>query len=235
MDQKILNNIKRIKEIIVEGGNLDMVQLKQTNYSNLKYDTDQTQYDYVNKSLLDDLNEAGKATNIVLTITTAKSGHNSYVKGKKVKSRHMFGTGVDIALLDGIGDKYANHLDYKKDFREKGDKIKNYLVNNLGYTWNVESGNPKAVLWLTYAGGNHYNHLHVSNQNVESSEFESEESSTKDGQDIEMKTDENLPEDVKLFQKIMGSEYLGMKVSDWVEVKKDPMKMLQFVFKLLDF
>jgi murein DD-endopeptidase MepM/ murein hydrolase activator NlpD len=42
-------------------------------------------------------------------------------------------------------------------------------------------------------------------------------------------------EDEKLLEKIMGSQYLGMKVSDWVEVKKDPLKMLQFVFKLLDF
>jgi hypothetical protein len=54
--------------------------------------------------------------------------------------------------------------------------------------------------------------------------------------DINLSTDDkNKKEDEKLLEKIMGSEYLGMKVSDWVEVKKDPMKMLQFVFKLLDF
>jgi hypothetical protein len=33
----------------------------------------------------------------------------------------------------------------------------------MGYVWNSESGNPKAVLWQTNKGGNHFNHVHVSN------------------------------------------------------------------------
>jgi hypothetical protein len=41
--------------------------------------------------------------------------------------------------------------------------LKDALVA-LGYTWNKESGNDKAVLWQTNIGGNHYNHLHVSNR-----------------------------------------------------------------------
>jgi protein tyrosine/serine phosphatase len=156
---KILISEKQLNFLLEE-----KIQIKDTNYSHVKYDLDATQNDYVNKPLLDDLNEAGKALNIVLTITTAKSGHNPYVKGKKTKSRHMFGTAVDISILNGISDGYATRSNYKKDFRELGNKIKNYLVNNLGYIWNVEYGNPKSVLWLTDTGGNHYNHLHISNR-----------------------------------------------------------------------
>jgi hypothetical protein len=38
----------------------------------------------------------------------------------------------------------------------------------MGYTLNTESGNSKAVLWQTNTGGNHFNHLHVSNNSGES-------------------------------------------------------------------
>jgi hypothetical protein len=34
----------------------------------------------------------------------------------------------------------------------------------MGYRWNSEKGNDKAVLWQTDMGGNHFNHLHISNQ-----------------------------------------------------------------------
>jgi hypothetical protein len=34
----------------------------------------------------------------------------------------------------------------------------------MGYALNAEGGNQKAVLWQTDTGGNHYNHLHVSNK-----------------------------------------------------------------------
>ena len=74
----------------------------------------------------------------------------------------MSGAGVDIGLLNGINSSGT-------EFRALGDKLKDSLVS-LGYTWNSESGNPKSVLWQTNTGGNHYNHLHVSNNSGESSE-----------------------------------------------------------------
>jgi hypothetical protein len=40
--------------------------------------------------------------------------------------------------------------------------LKDALLD-LGYKLNIESGNLKAVLWQTNTGGNHFNHLHVSN------------------------------------------------------------------------
>ena len=159
----ILNN----KNIINEDYNL--VKLSSTGYSNLKYDKDGTQNDSVNKPLLDDINSAAKSVGIVATITTAKTGHHRTVKGSKSISRHMNGTGVDVAILDGVGSGGAsNATNGLAKFRELGFKLKDALVS-MGYTWNTESGKDKAVLWHTNIGGNHYNHLHISNRTGQSS------------------------------------------------------------------
>ena len=159
----ILNN----KNIINE--ELNLVKLNSTNYSNLKFDSDGTQNDSVNKPLLDDINSAAKSVGIVATITTAKTGHNRTTKGSKNVSRHMNGTGVDVAILDGVGSGGAsNSKNGLPKFRELGFKLKDALVS-MGYTWNTESGKDKAVLWHTNMGGNHYNHLHISNRTGQSS------------------------------------------------------------------
>jgi hypothetical protein len=159
----ILNN----KNIINE--DLNLVKLNSTNYPNLKFDSDGTQNDSVNKPLLDDINTAAKSVGIVATITTAKTGHNRTTKGSNNVSRHMNGTGVDVAILDGIGSGNAsNATNGLAKFRELGFKLKDALVS-MGYTWNTESGKDKAVLWHTNIGGNHYNHLHISNRTGQSS------------------------------------------------------------------
>lgn len=146
---------------------LELVQLNDTSYSNLKYDTDGTHLDSVNKPLLDDLNAASKAAGIVTTITTASTGHPSNtVNG--IPSRHTKKTAVDISILNGIGSGGAtNSANGNAEFRSLGNKLKDALVS-MGYSLNVESGNDKAVLWQTNTGGNHYNHLHVSNNSGES-------------------------------------------------------------------
>ena len=78
-------------------------------------------------------------------------------------SRHSKQTAVDIGILNGVGAKGATNANNgNPEFRNLGFKLKNALVS-LGYTWNQERGNEKAVLWQTNIGGNHYNHLHVSN------------------------------------------------------------------------
>ena len=136
------------------------VRLSDTNYSNVKYDNDATRNDTVNRALLDDIQQAASNVGIVATITTAKSGHRQQTTSGNT-SRHMSGAGVDIGLLNGINSSGT-------EFRALGDKLKDSLVS-LGYTWNSESGNPKSVLWQTNTGGNHYNHLHVSNNSGESS------------------------------------------------------------------
>ena len=160
-EEILINN----KNIISE---LELVRLNDTNYSNLKYDTDGTQYDSVNKALLDDLDAASRAAGIVTTITTAKTGHSdNTVTGNK--SRHGQQTAVDIAILNGVGSGGAtNASNGNAQFRTLGDRLKDALVS-MGYTLNTESGNNKAVLWQTNTGGNHFNHLHVSNNSGETS------------------------------------------------------------------
>ena len=175
------------KKSIIEG--LTMSKLSQTNYSNLKYDNDATKNDSVNKALLDDINAAAKSVGIVATITTAKSGHNKNVKGSNRTSRHMNGTGVDVAILNGKGAGGAsNATNGNAEFRTLGTKLKNALVS-MGYTWNVESGNDKAVLWQTNTGGNHFNHLHISNRLDKSSN-----KPTEDDKDDDKDSEENKPE-----------------------------------------
>lgn len=150
---------------------MNLMRLGDMSYSHLKVDDD-IKNDKVNEPLLQDLQKAGEMADVVLTITTAKSDHNPYVKGTKRKSRHMAEVAVDIAKLDGKGSGGAtNGSNGRAEFREKGNKVKNALVA-MGYTWNTEKGNPKAVLWHTNTGGNHYNHLHVSNKTGQSSDID---------------------------------------------------------------
>jgi hypothetical protein len=130
------------------------VEIGDTNYPNVKVDND-SRYDQVNDELLADLQKAGESSGVVATITTASTGHSKYTTTGN-ESRHGFGTAVDIAILNGVG--FGN-----SSFKQYGDKLKDALVS-MGYQWNSESGNAKAVLWQTSIGGNHYNHLHVSNK-----------------------------------------------------------------------
>ena len=159
--EEILTNNKNILS------ELELVKLNDTNYSNLKYDNDGTQSDSVNKPLLDDIDAASKAAGLTATVTTASTGHSvKTVTGNT--SRHGQQTAVDIAILNGIGAGGAtNSADGNSEFRSLGNKLAKALVS-MGYTLNTESGNSKAVLWQTNTGGNHFNHLHVSNNSGES-------------------------------------------------------------------
>jgi len=162
------NTILQNKDFIKEAATF--VKLSSTGYSNVKYDNDGTQNDSVNKALLDDIQTAAKSVGIVATITTAKTGHSKNVKGSNNVSRHMNGTGIDVAILNGIGaDGASNPTNGNANFRALGNKLRDALVS-MGYTLNAEgSANPKAVLWQTNTGGNHFNHLHISNNSGVSS------------------------------------------------------------------
>ena len=112
--------------------------------------------DKINTTLLQDVQNAAKSAGLKVNITTAVSGHG---KG----TRHETGNAVDVARINGIGSGGAtNSTNGNAKFRELGNKLKDELVS-MGYIWNSESGNPKAVLWQTNTGGNHYNHVHISN------------------------------------------------------------------------
>lgn len=145
---------------------MKLTRLGDINYSHLKVDAD-IKNDKVNDALLQDLQAAGLSADVILRITTAKSDHDEdTVDGRT--SRHSLQTAVDIANLDGINSWNEKGTATSENpgnpaFREKGNKVKDALVS-MGYLWNKEYGNPKSVLWLTNTGGNHYNHLHVSNR-----------------------------------------------------------------------
>ena len=181
MNQILIEEINKNKRLMNLLEN-DLVKLSNTSYSNVKYDNDATKNDLVTKALLDDIQKAADSVGVTATITTAKSGHNAHVKGSKRTSRHMSNVAVDVAILNGIGSGGAsNSRNGNAEFRRLGNKLKNALVS-MGYSWNRESGNDKAVLWQTNTGGNHYNHLHISNRTGVSSgiDIDSEDSDTEE-------------------------------------------------------
>jgi len=156
-----ISNMKKLMKI-----NEAMISVKDGGYSSITTDSDSTSSDKINKALLDDIEAAAKAVGLKPVITTASSGHPD--EGTS-KSRHSKQTAVDIAIIDGINSGGAKDAKSgNPSFREKGNKLKDALVK-IGYVWNVESGNPKSVLWQTNTGGNHFNHLHISNENEEAS------------------------------------------------------------------
>jgi len=119
--------------------------------------------DNINTALLQDVQNAAKSAGLKVNITTAISGHD---KG----TRHETGNAVDVARINGIGSGGAtNETNGNAKFRELGNKLKDALVS-MGYVWNTEIGNSKAVLWQTDKGGNHFNHVHISNNSGETSE-----------------------------------------------------------------
>jgi hypothetical protein len=149
-----INSIKKLMNITEEE-----ISVKDGEYNIITTDNDATSTDKINKALLDDIEVAAKMAGVKPVITTASSGHNS------PNSRHSDRTAVDIAIIDGINSGGAkDEKSGSSNFRNKGNKLKDALVS-MGYKLNSESGNPKAILWQTNLGGNHYNHLHVSNTN----------------------------------------------------------------------
>jgi hypothetical protein len=106
----------------------------------------------LNPSLLSAISAAAVNAGVTVTITTGIGGHDANTNSGNV-SRHTTGNAVDIAIIDGIAAKTGNAI-----AKEKADKFVSQLIT-AGFSRNVESGNPKAVLWNT---SGHYNHIHVS-------------------------------------------------------------------------
>lgn len=144
------------------------VPIKNLTDGNVNVDGD-ISTDNINSYLIDDLKTVSRQTGIKIQITTAKSDHGKGTKSGNT-SRHYTNQAVDIAKLNGQGSNGAsNGKNGSAQFRDNGNKIKDALVK-LGYKWNSEGkSNPKAILWQTNTGGNHFNHLHVSNTSGEGS------------------------------------------------------------------
>jgi D-alanyl-D-alanine dipeptidase len=211
MKKEILNEVDRIKSLMIL--ETETILLKDVTYPNVKVESGIIQKDTVPKSLIDDLDTAANKAGVVVTITAAKSDHSSETTTGNL-SRHSTGQAVDISIIDGIGSGGAtNSQDGNIEFRKKGNKLKDELVN-LGYTWNVESGNPKAVLWQTNIGGNHFNHLHVSNK------------SGMPGASGEDKSDKSPTDEKELLNKIMNTEIAGKKVKEILNVSEEEIEKL---------
>lgn len=182
-----ISSMKKLMKI-----NEAMISVKDGGYGSITTDSDSTSSDKINKALLDDIEVAAKAVGLKPVITTASSGHPDEGTGK---SRHSRQTAVDIAIIDGINSGGAKDAKSgNASFREKGNKLKDALVS-MGYVWNIESGNPKSVLWQTNTGGNHFNHLHVSNENEESSTPSQTTSTTAEPEDFETSILGNPPKE----------------------------------------
>jgi|694.fasta_scaffold57912_5 hypothetical protein len=153
---KLIKDILSIYDTILENKEMgeavdsyDNVDFKRIGHGNPASDN-------ISTTLLQDIQTAAKNAGLKVDVTTAVSGH-------KKGTRHETGQAVDIAIINGIGsDGATSGTNGNAKFRELGNKLKDTLVS-MGYVWNSESGNPKAVLWQTNKGGNHFNHVHVSN------------------------------------------------------------------------
>lgn len=163
--ETILNDTKKrfVNEVM-------LVPINQKDYPNITTDSD-TRFDQVNKSLLDDIQSVAKSMGVTVKITTASSGHSSKTTSGNL-SRHPSGQAVDISFFNNYGSpgaKSANEVE--SNFKSLADSFVSKLTS-MGYSRNSEGGNPKSVLWFfndTDKGGNHFNHVHVSNTTTSSS------------------------------------------------------------------
>jgi hypothetical protein len=145
----IYNTILENKEMVEVSDIYDNVDFKDNVVGNSK-----PSQDNINTSLLQDVQTAAKNAGVVVNVTTAVSGH-----GTDKPTRHVSGNAVDIAMINNKAVSGSNRAD--------ADKFVDALVR-MGYSKNVESGNPKAVLTFGFPG--HDNHVHVSNNSGQSSE-----------------------------------------------------------------
>ena len=123
-----------------------------------------------NPNLISDVIKALKIANISAEIHYSRDGHGKYTANGNI-SRHWAGNAVDLSFIDGVGNKGGAGSNkglccpYSEKFMSGGDKIVAAL-EKLGYSFG-EGGNVKGYLWRTDIGGNHWNHVHVSNSNRE--------------------------------------------------------------------
>lgn len=118
----------------------------------------------INPILISDIIKALKAINMRAEISWARTGHSKYTDKGNI-SRHWSGNAVDISRIEGEGNpegRSSNKGIGSATFMKNGDRLVQQL-EKMGYTFG-ESGKTKGYLWRTNIGGNHWNHVHVSNK-----------------------------------------------------------------------
>lgn len=216
MKKELLNEINRCLNLMNLSEAQETMKLGDESYDRVSVDSD-TQGDTIPTNLLADINTAAERAGVNVTITTARSGHRTKTASHNI-SRHATGQAVDIAIINGRGSgKASNETNGDAQFRADGNKFVDELVK-LGYTRNQESGNEKAVLWQTNVGGNHFNHIHISNKSAAPS-------STISG--------ETKPEEEELLDKIKNYEVGGVKVGDIIGGSEDKIDSLEDFLKMI--
>ena len=177
-------------------------------YSNIKWGGTASSDD-INSSLLEDIDNAANSTNIMVTISTANSGHKSMTSSGK-PSRHKKGQAVDISKINWTG------WSSKEDAKSKNiiSQIESFVtkLSNKGYKINSESGNSKSVLYFGFPG--HGNHIHVSKTGDSSSDESSEETTDIDTDNFAVK-----------FINDLLSKRLGLDESKQIRVLKNIQKI----------
>ena len=139
----------------------------------------------INPILISDIIKALKAINMRAEISWARTGHSKYTNSGSI-SRHWSGNAVDISVIEGVGNpegKGSNKGIGNANFMKNGDRLVAEL-QKMGYTFG-ERGKTKGYLWRTNTGGNHWNHVHVSNKAKKKVETEEpKESETVDASTI---------------------------------------------------
>ena len=127
-------------------------------YSNIKWEGAASS-DKINSSLLAEINAAANAADIMVTITTANTGHRD-MTSSGYPSRHKTGEAVDISKINDTS------WSSKKDAQSKNilSQIESFVgkLSSAGYKVNSESGNIKSVLYFGFP--EHNDHIHVSSQ-----------------------------------------------------------------------
>ncbi len=191
--------------------NEDFVTVSSGGFDNITTDNDSTKSDKINRALLKDISRAAKKAGVKVTITTAKTGHNMKTKSGTL-SRHNTNQAVDIAIIDGVGSGGAtNATNGNAKFKSGGDKLVAAL-ESMGYKRNAEGPqNPKAVFWQTNSGGNHFNHVHVSNTTGEASKESNDDFEITPEREEELK---KIAQGVSSQEKKTGSFEALFKVAD---------------------
>ena len=116
--------------------------------------------DWINPVLIRDLERVTKLAKIGdVVITTGQSNHDKYTINGNI-SLHWYGCAIDIAkfIVNGKSITLASNP-------ELFTTLGNILVEKLksvGYKFYDQAAGG-GYLWQTMEGGNHYNHIHVSN------------------------------------------------------------------------
>lgn len=221
MDKKLLSEIKRISELLKEGSKGPEYfeePVPMTNYSS----------NFGQKRSY----EIHPGDDIPVTSgTEVKSPWGGKITVANIDFNSKCGGTIDIDHGNGYNTRFC-HM--KKVDVRSGDIVKRGQVVGLsgGNKDDVGRGNSKGA------------HLHwtlmLDGKTVDPMEYLSKEipKGKYDGESLigtYSSTDEkNKKEDEKLLEKIMDSEYLGFKIKDWLQINKDPLKLIEFIFKKLD-